>query len=43
MRRTSFLAAVVIASSRRPLLLRRQPAGTPEQIRGTVDELDGHS
>ena len=42
MRRTSFLAAVVVASLALPAFAQAEPAGTPEQIRGTVDELDGH-
>ncbi len=42
MRRTSFLAAVVIAGLALPAFAQAKPAGTPEQIRGTVDELDGH-
>jgi hypothetical protein len=43
MRRTSFLAAVVIALIAVPAFAQAQPAGTPMRIRGTVDKLDGHA
>ena len=41
MRRTSFLAAVVVAFVALPALAQAPPAGTPVRIRGTVEKLDG--
>jgi hypothetical protein len=41
MRRTSFLAAVVIALIGLPAFAQAPPAAAPARIRGTVDKLDG--
>ncbi len=43
MRRTSFPAAVVIAFVALPAFALAPAAGAPERIRGTVDQLDGHT
>jgi hypothetical protein len=43
MRRTSFLAAVVIALVAMPAFAQAPPAAAPARIRGTVDKLDGQA
>jgi len=43
MRRTSFLAAVVIALIAVPAFAQAPPAAAPARIRGTVDKLDGQA
>src|SRR5271169_6926979 len=43
MRRTSFLAAVVIALIAMPAFAQAPPAAAPTRIRGTVDKLDGQA
>ena len=43
MRRTSFLAAVVIALIAMPAFAQAPPAAAPARIRGTVDKLDGQA
>ncbi len=43
MRRTSFLAAVVVAFFALPAFAQAPPAGTPMRIRGTVEKLDGRT
>jgi hypothetical protein len=43
MRRTSFLAAVVIALMAVPAFAQAPPAATPARIRGAVDKLDGQA
>jgi hypothetical protein len=43
MRRTSFLAAVIIALIGLPAFAQAPPAAAPARIRGTVDKLDGQA
>ena len=43
MRRTSFLAAVVVAVFALPAFAQATPAATPMRIRGTVKKLDGRA
>jgi len=43
MRRTSFLAAVVVTFFALPAFAQAPPAGTPARIRGTVEKLDGRT